>query len=150
MDTSARRYGMVLWTLTTLFACRVLGQILVAFAGVTWLPPMVEWYSGLLPYPVLLPVQLFMLAGMAKLNMGVHGGDGPLWTRRPRLGKFLVGFAGLYALGMAVRYGVFHGWYPERGWFPPGIIPILFHFVLASYLFTLGRLTLVHGREATA
>ncbi len=141
------RYGMVLWTLTPLFCCRVTGQILVAWAGVPWLPPMPEWYSGLLPYPVLLPIQLLMIAGMAHLNLGVHRGDGPLSTRRPRLGGALVAFAGIYALAMAVRYGVFHAWYPERGYFPPGSIPIMFHFVLAGYVFTLGRYTLVHGRR---
>ncbi len=141
-----QRAGMVLWTLTTLFACRVSGQILVAAFAVPWLPPMVEWYSGLLPYPVLLPVQLGMLAGMGWLNLGVHRGTGVLATRRPRTGRVLVGFAIVYALVMAVRYVVFQGWYPERGWFPPGSIPIMFHFVLAAYVFTLGRFTLAYGR----
>lgn len=139
---------MVLWTLTTLFACRVLGQILVAFFAVPWLPPMVEWYSGLLPYPVLLPIQLLMLVLMARLNLNVHRGKGVLATRRTYVGRGLIAFAGLYAGGMVVRYFVFQGWYPERGFFPPGIIPIIFHFVLAGYVFTVGRYTLVHGKPA--
>lgn len=144
----ARRYGMALWLLSTLFLCRVIGQLLVAFGGVTWLPPMAEWYSGLLPYPLLLPSQLLILAVMGRVNRGVHLGTGWLWTRRPRVGKALVAFAALYALVMAVRYVVSGELYPHRRWYPPGIIPIVFHVVLASYVYLLGRLTLRHGRPA--
>jgi hypothetical protein len=144
----AGRYGMALWLLSTLFLGRVVGQILVAFAGVAWLPPMREWYSGLLPYPLLLPTQILILAAMWRVNRGVHTGTGWLWTRRPRAGKALVAFAALYVAVMVVRYVVFGAMYPERRWYPPGIIPIVFHFVLATYLFLLGRLTLRHGRPA--
>lgn len=145
-DPAARRYGMALWLLSTLFLCRVIGQALVAFAGATWLPPMREWYSGLLPYPLLLPTQIAILAVMGRVNRGVHAGHGWLWTRRPRAGKALVAFAAAYALAMVVRYAVSGELHPERRWYPPGIIPIAFHFVLASYLYLLGRFTLRHGR----
>lgn len=148
VPATARRYGMALWLLSTLFLGRVIGQVLVAFGGVTWLPPMPEWYSGLLPYPVLLPTQLAILALMARINLGVHRGTGWLWTRRPRVGAALMGFAAVYALVMGVRYVVSGELHPERRWVPPGSIPILFHFVLASYLFLLGRLTRRHGRPA--
>lgn len=147
-DAAARRYGMALWLLSTLFFCRVVGQILVAFGGVTWLPPMPEWYSGLLPYPLLLPSQLLILGLMARINRGVHAGTGWLWTRRPRVGAALVGFAALYAGVMVVRYFVSGELHPERRWVPPGSIPIAFHFVLASYLYLLGRLTRRHGHPA--
>lgn len=145
-DPAARRYGLALWLLSTLFLGRVIGQVLVAFAGVTWLPPMPEWYSGLLPYPALLPTQLLILGVMWRVNRGVHAGTGWLWTRRPRVGKALVAFAAVYALVMVVRYVVSGELHPERRWYPPGIIPIVFHFVLAGYLLLLGRLTLRHGR----
>ncbi len=147
-DPAARRYGMALWVLSTLFLCRVIGQLLVALGGVSWLPPMVEWYSGLLPYHLLLPSQVLILAVMWRVNRGVHAGTGWLWTRRPRVGKALVGFAAVYAIVMVVRYFVFGELYPHRRWYPPGIIPIGFHFVLASYVYLLGRLTLHHGRPA--
>ena len=149
-DPAARRYGMALWLIATLFCCRVVGQMLVAFGGVTWLPPMAEWYSGLLPYPLLLPSQLLILVVMWRTNRGVHAGTGWLWTHRPRVGRALVTFAALYAAAMAVRYVVFGELYPARRWHPPGSIPIAFHFVLASYLYLLGRLTLRHGRPADA
>ena len=69
-------YAVALWGLTGLFFLRVIGQVLVAFFAVRALPPMAEWYSGLLPYPILLPVQLAMLAGMAKVNGDISRGEG--------------------------------------------------------------------------
>ncbi len=57
-----RRYFWVLATLLFLFCLRVLGQILVAFFNVSFLPPMEEWFSGLLPYPELLTAQILIIA----------------------------------------------------------------------------------------
>jgi hypothetical protein len=51
----ASRAAVVLTVLTLVFLARVAGQALVVFFGVTWLPPPDSWYSGLLPYPLLLP-----------------------------------------------------------------------------------------------
>lgn len=135
----AERVATTLWCLTGLFFFRVLGQMLVAFAHVRFLPHMAEWYSGLMPYPLLLPTQLVMLAGMAWLNWGVMSGDGPVAAHRPRLGQGLIILAVLYAAGMMARYFISGSLHPERQWWPPGIIPIIFHFVLAGYLFTLGH-----------
>ena len=41
-----------------LFVLRVLGQALVAFFDVSFLPSMPHWYSGLMRYEYLLPSQL--------------------------------------------------------------------------------------------
>src|SRR5690242_2105356 len=68
---SVSRAAWVSWGLSALFLLRVVGQVLVEFFGVTFLPPSPEWYSGLLPYPLVLPVQIVMLVGMAFLNAGV-------------------------------------------------------------------------------
>jgi hypothetical protein len=57
----------LLWLLLALFALRVLGQALVAFFDVGFLPPMAAWYSGLLPYQYLLPSQIAIVALMAKI-----------------------------------------------------------------------------------
>ena len=54
-------HGPVLALLTFLFALRVLGQALVAFVGVAWLPIMEQWFSGLIPYPILLMIQFLVL-----------------------------------------------------------------------------------------
>jgi hypothetical protein len=49
---SPRKLAILLWVLLFAFCLRVFGQMLVAFAGVYWLPPMEAWYSGLMPYPI--------------------------------------------------------------------------------------------------
>src|SRR4051812_9671498 len=59
----------LLWLLMSLFALRVLGQMLVEFCGVTFLPPSAEWFSGLIPYPSLLASQILILTAMTKINV---------------------------------------------------------------------------------
>lgn len=133
--------------LAFLFFLRVVGQALVALAGVTVLPPMSEWYSGLLPYRLLLPVQVAMLALQAAISLQFARGHGVFVTPRPRVGRVLIALSAVYFLAMALRYAVTMTWYPERRWLGTGTIPIAFHWVLAGYLFTLGR---HHARGAAA
>ena len=64
------RLGRLLVVLTLLFALRVLGQALVAFFSVRWLPSMAWWYSGLVPYPILLAIQLVMLGTRRSVSSG--------------------------------------------------------------------------------
>jgi len=56
MSPPAPGHVSALGALTALFAARVLGQALVALLDFPLLPPMSAWYSGLLPYPILLRV----------------------------------------------------------------------------------------------
>lgn len=134
----SRRYGLVLTLLALLFLGRVLGQALVAFLAVGWLPPMPEWYSGLLPYPLLLPAQLVILVVQAWAARDLWRGRGFFAVPRPRAGRVLVAFALVYFMGMVVRYALTMTWHPERRWLGIGTIPIVFHWVLAGWLFTLG------------
>jgi hypothetical protein len=136
----APREGRALWILSALFLLRVVGQVLVQFAGVTFLPPAPEWYSGLLPYPLLLPVQIAILLWMAWINAGVTRRRGFFTAPHPGLGRFLLVASGLYVTVMVVRYFVSGHLHPERRFWPPGSIPILFHFVLAAYLYVVSRL----------
>jgi hypothetical protein len=129
--------GLLLCTFTGLFLGRVLGQILVVFFGVRSLPPEQEWYSGLLPYPILLPIQILMLYGMSKLNLSVLRGESSLQHYRPRLSRALLCFGLIYIGVMIARYFISGSLHPERRWFPPGILPIFFHWVLAAYVLTL-------------
>jgi hypothetical protein len=135
---TARRAALWLALLAGLFLLRVLGQVLVAFVGVTWLPPMPEWYSGLLPYPLLLPAQIVILLLQAKISIDIWRGAGWFAAHHPRLGRFLRWFALVYFLAMVARYAITMWLYPERRWFGHSI-PIFFHWVLAGYLFLLGR-----------
>jgi hypothetical protein len=80
---SVPREAWALGILSLLFLLRVVGQVLVRFLGVRWLPPDPEWYSGLLPYPLLLPVQIILLLWMALINAGVT--RQMLGTARPNL-----------------------------------------------------------------
>jgi hypothetical protein len=132
-------YAVVLTLLAFLFLLRVLGQLLVAFAGVSWLPPMPEWYSGLLPYPLLLPTQLVVLALQAGISRDFVRGRGAFVVPRPGLGRVLLGASLVYFVAMAGRYALTMSWYPERRWLGTGTIPIVFHWVLAGWLFTLAR-----------
>ena len=136
---SIRPYAVLLAVLAALFLLRVAGQALVAFAGTPGLPPMGEWYSGLMPYSLLLPAQVLILGVQGWMCADFARGDG-YWVRpRPRLGQWLARASYVYAGAMAVRYVVTMALHPERRWLGTGTIPIVFHWVLAVYLFTFAR-----------
>jgi len=125
----------LLWLLSGLFFGRVTGQMLVAFFDATWLPPMDEWYSGLLSYPLLLPTQIMIVALMVVMNIGVQRGRGPLAVVSARVAHPLRAFSYVYFAAMVIRYALTMVLVPERRWFG-GTIPIVFHCVLALYLYT--------------
>jgi len=112
----------------------------VEFFGVTFLPSSSEWDSGLLPYAVLLCAQIVILCIMLRINLSITRRRGFFTSPHARLGRFLAVASAVYAAGMLVRYFVSGALHPERRFWPPGSIPIVFHFVLAGYLFTLSYL----------
>ena len=142
--------AVALWTLSVVFLTRVIGQVVVEFVGVRWLPPMAEWQSGLLPYPALLASQLVILFVMLRINLSVTRGHGFFSRPHPRLGWVLLMIAVVYAGAMAARYVISGQLHPDRRLWPPGSIPIVFHFVLAGYLYVLSRLAGrgMHARRA--
>ncbi len=120
---------------SALFLARVLGQVAVVLARPSWLPPAHQW--NLMPYPVLLPAQIAILAVMAAIEVAFFRGRGILAEPRPTLGTAIVVFSFVYAGAMVVRYAVRMRRRPGERWFG-GTIPITFHFVLAAFLFVLG------------
>jgi hypothetical protein len=116
---------------TFLFLIRVAGQVLVWRRSPDWLPPMQEW--NLLPYRILLPIQLVFLASMIAIATTVER-----FEPRPSLGRFLIALAIVYAAAMVVRYAVRMWRRPDARWFG-GAIPIVFHLVLAAFLLTWGN-----------
>lgn len=143
-----------LWGLMGLFFLRVLGQILVEFLHVDFLPPSEEWQSGLLPYPVLLFSQIVILAIQAKVCLNFQRGQGITFEPRRRVGRFLRAFGSIYLATMVARYVIRMARYPEERWFG-GCTPIFFHWVLAAFVLTVafhhlknrgGRLTATHER----
>jgi hypothetical protein len=133
-----RTYAISLGVFAVAFMLRVLGQALVAFFRVDFLPPMHQWQSGLIPYALLLPIQLMILGLQAKISVDIWRGAGRLARCRPRGGRFLLSLSVVYFLAMVVRYALTMYLHPDRRWFT-GTIPIVFHWVLAAYLFLLGR-----------
>jgi hypothetical protein len=133
MNGSARKYAPWLWLLLVLFCGRVLGQMLVAFWNVGFLPPMEEWHSGLMPYPVLLAAQFAIIVLLAKVAFDFTRGAGYFATPNRRLGKGLLWFGWIYLGAMILRYVIRMSLYAEERWFG-GTIPIFFHYVLASFV----------------
>jgi len=124
-----------LWFYSGLFLLRVAGQLVVRTRRPAWLPPDDEW--NLTPYRLLLPVQLTILALMVWIDVDLSRGSGFWATPKPDFGQAVLWFAYAYAAAMLVRYLVRMMRRPEQRWFG-GAIPIVFHLVLASYLYVLG------------
>ena len=137
-------HGPVLAFLTLLFFVRVLGQALVVFFSVTWLPSAEQWASGLIPYPTLLAIQVVMLTVMGKIVFDVWHGKAFFAQMQMRLASFLVSFSAIYTASMMLRYVITMILRPEMRWFG-GTIPIFFHFVLAAFLYVWGKF---HARQA--
>jgi hypothetical protein len=126
-----------LWVLLALFVLRVLGQALVVFLDVQFLPPMEAWYSGLMPYEYLLPSQLVIIAVMAKICADFTRQRGYFFQPKHWLAKGFLWFGYVYLAVMLAR-AVFL-------WDRP--IPIVFHWVLAAFVITVG---LSHRRRLGA
>lgn len=128
----------LLWSCVALFASRVIGQLEVLLVAPAWLPDMEAWYSGLMPYHLLLPSQIAILMMMAVVawNRRVRGGI--FAGANPRAATGLRIFAGTYFLAMAVRLGLNVS---ENGadFWREGAIPVAFHWVLALFLQVSGR-----------
>ncbi len=141
MSTSQVRI-VVLWACTGLFLLRVLGQVEVVLIAPAWLPPMEQWYSGLLPYPLLLPAQIALLMLMTGLVV-----------RERRVRRFandrnwlrivsLIYFAAMLSR-LIIQY--------LRGAddvIDAGGIPVAFHWVLALFLLVLSRNTTTRERPS--
>ena len=142
LGPDAVAYAAALWVLLLLFVARVVGQVIVVLAHPRWLPAMKQWYSGLLPYPVLLPVQFLYIVVMTWIALDFTRGSGAFVTPRPLLGAALVWVSYVYAAGMVVRFVIWLRTPPSerRAW-----IPIIFHIVLAAFLWVFASWHAMHG-----
>jgi hypothetical protein len=125
--------------LSGLFFLRVLGQLLVARRRRSWLPPMEQWQSGLMPYPALLTSQAAILTLQTAIELQSLRGEGVLVEPRPRLGRIIRRLSVIYFGSMLFRYVYSMTRFPERHLFGK-TIPIIFHCILATYLFLYSRL----------
>jgi hypothetical protein len=136
---------VLLYACLALFFTRVVAQLEVLLLAPSYLPEMAAWYSGLLPYPLLLPIQILLLMGMSVL-VARSASAKPL--RNAHLWRTLAVF---YFAGMAVRLVtcvVRHG----GEFYLHGAIPVAFHWVLAlfaiSYINLAGRRPGVESRAS--
>lgn len=118
-----------------LFVVRVVGQRVVVRASPSWLPPMQEWNR--LPYRLLLPVQLVFVVVIAAIVSDFLAGPWLFAKPNEGFGRVAVVFSFVYAGSMVVRYVVQMTRRQEARWFG-GTIPMVFHIVLASFVFILG------------
>lgn len=133
-----RTGSVLLWGCVVLFAARVVGQFEVLLLAPDWLPEMDAWYSGLVPYYLLLPAQLAILMLMAAVAWNRRIRTGAFARANPRAALALRIFAGLYFAVMAVRLAVI---VIDRGadFWRHGAIPVAFHWVLALFIGVAGR-----------
>lgn len=115
---------MLLWILLALFALRVAGQLLVVTGHAPFLPPMDDWQSGVLPYPLLLASQIVILGVLATVCLQFSRGMGFFVQPRRWLATPLLITGWMYAVGMILRYALLRR----------DAIPVIFHVVLASFL----------------
>lgn len=121
-----KKYVIILLILLFLFSWRVLGQFLVMFFAVDFLPEPRDWYSGLLSYPYLLIAQILILITFTKICLDLGRNQGYFAHKRIN-GNFLMAFGLVYFISMVFRFIIF------------GIsIPVFFHWILASFIITLG------------
>jgi len=138
----ARSTASLLWLCLALFAARVIGQIETLLVAPEWLPDMEAWYSGLLPYPILLPVQICILMLMAVVAWNRRVRTGTFARSRPRAAQALRILAGIYFFVMAVRLAVNIQANGADFW-REGAIPVAFHWVLALFVMVSGRASAV-------
>lgn len=129
---------VLLWTCVALFAARVVGQLEALLVAPRWLPDMDAWYSGLLPYGLLLPAQIAILMLMSVVAWNRRVRTGAFARAHPRAAGALRIFAGLYFVVMAVRLGVHVIEHGAEFWHN-GAIPVAFHWVLALFILVAGR-----------
>src|SRR5687768_13010010 len=118
------RWTALLWILLMAFLLRVVGQALVVFLDVQFLPPRETWNSGVMPYEYLLPSQLVIIVLMTKICVDFSRERGFFFKPRKLFATAWLWFGYLYLAAMVAR-AVFL-------WDRP--IPIVFHWVLAAFV----------------
>ena len=143
-------------TLVTVYSCVIAGLLAWRDGNFSWIPFLILTLGLFIAHGTnnILNDYTDYSRGVDKDNYfraqyGVHPLVQGFFTKPQQIRWFLVsGFlgvlAGIYALSMVVRYVLTMALHPELRWFT-GTIPIWFHFVLAAFIFTLGRYALRHN-----
>ncbi|HEY9679655.1 MAG TPA: hypothetical protein V6C76_16750 [Drouetiella sp.] len=130
---TSRDYFNVLAILLFFFLLRVMGQLFEFMSDCPLLPPMPEWQSGLIPYPVLLVFQVAIVVLFSRVCANFKNRRGFFFTPNKYLGAPLLMFAKMYFGANLVRLLIWETCIRHHQWYS-GLIPITFHFVLAAFL----------------
>ncbi|MGB7217276.1 MAG: hypothetical protein WBD07_00580 [Vicinamibacterales bacterium] len=141
---ASRTYAPWLWLLAAAFLVRVLAQPMALVVGTRFLLPFDAWYSGVVPYSVLLATQLLILGWLTLTARRFAVGT---VAPRRRLGVVTLVFAVVYFAAMLIRLLLGATILGDRRWFASPL-PTIFHLVLATFLFLYGHFHLRHGQEA--
>ena len=124
----------VLWGLLSLFALRVLAQLVQWLSPVAWLPPFESWHGAVLAYWQLLAVQVALLAWLTAIALRHTRGT---VEARADIGKTLLVLGSCYAGVVLVRFAVGAFGLSQADWFDRPI-PTFFHGVLAGWVLCVG------------
>lgn len=134
-QATSRLYAGVLFLLASLFAFRVLAQLVQFVYPVDFLPPYSAWHSGALPYGWLVCAQGVILGVCLRIVWGLK--KGTIFPTE-RKGKILLTLGTIYLVGMCIRLIVGLTIAPNHYWFG-ALLPTVFHLVLASFVVIYGR-----------
>src|SRR6266446_3375787 len=123
-------YGSCAWSLSVLFAARVLGQAVQRWMPQPFLPPFEAFQGSSLPYWLLLSFQLLILVVMVRVAWRVQT-DRLVPSRR--VGLWLAGAGSVYMAFALGRIAVGLAVPDADAWFKTWI-PAFFPLVLATYL----------------
>jgi hypothetical protein len=146
---SERRRCLGLWLCLATFTLRVLGQAEVLLLQPSFLPPLRAWDSGLIPYPLLLPLQVLLIAWLAVIAADHTRGSGTFWVSDPRRARALRVFAALYAAVTLCRLLATLALAPHT-LLDRGLIPIVAHWDLAAFAALLGMTPRSHTAPGRA
>jgi hypothetical protein len=126
-------YAVVLAILSALFAARVAAQAMQRWLHLPFLPPPGAFQGSALPYIILLPVQIGILAAMLVIAWRVHSG---MLRPRPHVSRRLTVAGVVYVATMLTRLTIGQTVPDAPAWFRSEISTV-FHFVLAIFVLAL-------------
>jgi hypothetical protein len=123
-----------LWLSLSLFLVRVVGQIEVVLLSPSWLPPFRAWESGLIPYSLLLPIQIVLIAWMTIVATDHWRCSGYFWVTHRSTRRRLKIIAGIYFAVMLLRLVITVAT-PPHTLLERGLIPVIAHWDLAAFIY---------------
>jgi hypothetical protein len=137
----AQRYAPWLWVILFIFSCRVIAQFSLTITEVPFLPPFEAWYSGAVPYPQLLALQLLTIIVLGWVAWRFHRAK---VVAMRSMGIVLLLLGSLYFSVMVIRLLVGFADLSVAVWFHRPI-PSFFHLVLASFILLAGHFHLTQA-----